>query len=219
MLKKLLSEFAGTFFLVFAGTGAIIINETTKGAVGNLGICLTFGLVVCAMVYAFGNISGAHLNPAVSIGLWSAGIIKLQDVPGYILAQVAGAFTATLTLKWFFPLNKSLGTTLPYNDSWKMAFGMEFILTFLLVFVILMVITGEKEYPALAGIIIGGTILLDALVGGPVSGASLNPARSLAPAIVSGSTKHLWAYIAGPIGGGLVAAISHSIFYRQKEVN
>ncbi|MBC7862116.1 MAG: aquaporin [Bacteroidia bacterium] len=217
MLKKLLSEFAGSFFLVFAGTGAIVVNNATNGSIGHIGICMVFALVICVMVYAFGNVSGAHMNPAVTIGLWSAGIIKIKDVPGYIVAQVAGAFAATLTLKWFFPMEKLFGTCQPYNDSWKMAFGMEFILTFLLVFTILMVITGEKEYPALAGIIIGGVILLDCLVGGPVSGAGLNPSRCLSPAIISGTTKHLWCYIAGPIGGALVAAIGHSIIYREKE--
>jgi aquaporin Z len=219
MLKKLLAEFGGTFFLVFAGTGAIIINQETGGSIGHIGICLVFGVIVCAMVYAFGNVSGAHLNPAVTFSLWSAGKIDLKEVPGYVFAQVVGAFAASLTLKWFFPMNKLLGTTLPYNDSWKMAFGMEFILTFLLVFVILRVITGDKEYPALAGIIIGGTILVDALFGGPVSGGSMNPARSLAPAIVSGETKHLWAYIFAPIGGGLVAAFIHTTFFLEKDGN
>jgi aquaporin NIP len=217
MLKKLLAEFAGTFFLVFAGTGAIVINQETNGAIGHMGIAFTFGLIVCVLVYAFGNISGAHLNPAVSIGLWSAGKFELKELPGYILAQLAGAFAATLSLKWFFPMNKLLGTTLPYNDSWKMAFGMEFILTFLLVFVILRIVVSGDKYATVGGIVIGFVILLEAMFAGPVSGASMNPARSLAPAIVSGATQHLWAYVFATIGGGLVAAITHTVLFDQQK--
>jgi aquaporin NIP len=215
MLKKILSEFAGAFFLVFAGTGAIVINQETNGVIGHAGIAMVFGVIVAAMIYSFGNISGAHMNPAVTIALYTNGTIPLAEVPAYIIAQLTGAFTASVTLKWFFPLNKLLGTTLPYNDSWKMAFGMEFILTFLLVFVIFRVIA-NTELKVFAGVIIGGVVFLDAMFGGPVCGASMNPARSIAPAVVSGVTEHLWAYIVSPIVAGLAASIIHQKIFKQK---
>jgi MIP family channel proteins len=217
MLKKLISEFAGTFFLVFAGTGAIIVNAQTNGVIGHVGIAATFGIVIMLMVYSFGNVSGAHLNPAVTFALWSSGKFPLKEIPGYIFAQLVGAFAASLSLKWFFPTDTTkYGTCLPYNDSWKMAFGMEFILTFILVFVILRVIA-DREKLQFAGLIIGGAIFLDALFGGPASGASMNPARALAPAVVSGTYKHLWAYLAAPIGGAIVASIIHSVFYKEED--
>lgn len=215
MLKKLLAEFSATFFLLFAGTGAIVIDQETHGAIGHVGIAVSFGLIVCAMIYAFGSISGSHMNPAVTLALWSAGKFELKEIPGYIAAQVAGAFSASLTLKWFFPQNQLLGTTLPYINSWKIAFGMEFILTFLLMLVVLRVIAEEKKLAPLAGIIIGGVVLLEALFAGPVCGASMNPARSLAPAVVSGDLHHLWAYITAPVGGALTAAISHKVFFGE----
>lgn len=203
-MKRQLAEFLGTFTLVFAGTGAIVINEASGGAIGHAGIALVFGLVVLAMIHTFGDVSGAHLNPAVTLGFATAGRFAWRDVPGYAVSQLAGAFTATLTLKALFPTHLSLGATLPAGSVMQ-TFVLEVILTAILMLVILSVSTGGKEKGITAGIAIGAVIALEAMFAGPVSGASMNPARSLAPAIVSGNLQHLWIYPLSSILGALIA--------------
>jgi aquaporin Z len=193
-MKKLYAEFFGTFALVFAGTGAIVVNHFSNGAVTHPGIALTFGLIVLAMIYTFGDVSGAHFNPAVTIGFAVARGFPWSEVPRFIGAQLLGAFSASLLLRVLFPENPTLGATLP-----------EVILTFLLMLVILNVSTGAKEKGITAGIVVGATIALEAMFAGPVCGASMNPARSLAPALVSGHPEHLWIYLAAPILGALLA--------------
>ena len=193
--------------MIFCGTGAMTINETTGGDVTHVGIGITWGLIVMAMIYAFGEISGAHFNPAVSIAFAYAKKFSWKEVPKYIFFQVAGAFAASLLLMWLFPKSELLGATIPTVDVWR-AFVLELILTFFLMVVIINVSTGSKEVGMMAGIAIGSVVLLEALFAGPITNASMNPARSLAPNIVSGNIKGLWLYILAPIIGALLAVVS-----------
>ncbi len=203
-MKKLLAEFLGTFGLVFAGTGAIIINQSSGGAIGHAGIALTFGLVVLAMIYTFGDVSGAHLNPAVTIAFAGAGRFTWKSVPGYLTAQLAGAFAASGLLRLLFPADDTLGSTLPAGPEFQ-SFILEVVLTAFLMLTILSVSSGAKEKGLTAGIAIGAVIALEAMFAGPVCGASMNPARSLAPAVISGHPGHLWIYLAAPVIGALLA--------------
>ena len=203
-MKKVAAEFLGTFALVFAGTGAIIINDISGGTITHVGIAITFGLVVLAMIYTLGDISGAHLNPAVTLGFCSARRFPARDVLPYILAQCAGALLASGILKLLFPVNQNLGATHPAGSAMQ-AFVLETVLTFLLMFVVLNVSTGAKEKGVTAGIAIGAVIGLEAMFAGPITGASMNPARSFAPALLSGHMADLWIYVAAPILGALVA--------------
>jgi aquaporin NIP len=203
-MKKLLGECMGTFALVFAGTGAIIINAASDGAITHAGIALTFGLIVLAMIYSLGDVSGAHMNPAVTIAFATAGRFSWSEVPGYIFAQILGAFAASGTLRLLFPTDAKLGATLPAGTAMQ-SFILEVILTAILMFVILSVSTGAKEKGITAGIAIGSVIALEAMFAGPICGASMNPVRSLAPAVVSGNLQHLWVYLAAPTIGALLA--------------
>jgi len=202
-MKKPFAEFLGTFALVFAGTGAIVIDGTTNGAIGHAGVALTFGLIVLVMIYTLGDISGAHLNPAVTIGFAVAHRFAWREVPGYILSQCLGALAASCLLRWLFPAHQNLGATLPAGP-WAQSFVLEIILTFLLMLVVLSVSTGAQEKGITAGIVVGSVIALEAMFAGPICGASMNPARSLAPAVVSGHLEHLWIYIVAPILGALL---------------
>jgi aquaporin Z len=193
--------------MIFCGTGAMTINEVTGGDVTHVGIGITWGLIVMAMIYAFGEISGAHFNPAVSIAFAYAKKFSWKEVPKYILFQVAGAFSASLLLMWLFPKSELLGATIPTVDVWR-AFVLEMILTYFLMVVIINVSTGSKEVGMMAGIAIGSVVLLEALFAGPITNASMNPARSLAPNIVSGNIEGLWLYIFAPIIGALLAVVS-----------
>jgi aquaporin NIP len=204
MKQRLFSEALGTFALVFAGTGAIVINQASGGAITHPGIALTFGLIVLAMIYTIGDVSGAHLNPAVTTAFAAAGRFAWKEVPGYILSQLAGAFSASFVLRFLFPSNLTLGSTLPAGTPIQ-SLILEIILTWLLMLVILSVSTGSKEKGITAGIAIGAVIALEAMFAGPICGASMNPARSLAPAIVSGNWQHIWIYILGPGLGALLA--------------
>ena len=204
-MKKWLAEFLGTFALVFAGTGAIVIDAFSGGAISHAGVALTFGLVVLAMIHTFGDVSGAHLNPAVTAAFAAAGRFDWREVPGYLTSQVTGAFAASGLLRLLFPGDHThLGATLP-ADGWGQSFVMEVVLTAILMLTILSVSTGAKEKGITAGIAIGGVIALEAMFAGPVCGASMNPARSLAPALVSGFTGHLWLYLTAPVLGALLA--------------
>ncbi|MBU3714537.1 MAG: aquaporin [Ferruginibacter sp.] len=203
-MKKYVAEIVGTFALVFCGTGAIIINQQTNGAITHIGIAITFGLIVMAMIYTLGNISGAHLNPAVTIAFTLAGKFEIKQVLPYIVSQLIGAFLASIVLKYLFPSNELLGSTLP-SGSPLQSFILEIILTFFLMLVIINVATGSKEQVMFAGLVIGSTVTLEAMFAGPICGASMNPARSLAPAIVSGHTAHLWIYILATTLGAALA--------------
>jgi len=203
-MKSALAEFFGTFCLVFAGTGAIVIDHASGGAITHAGVAATFGLIVLAMIYTVGDVSGAHLNPAVSIGFCVAGKMPAAALPSYIGSQLAGAFAASGILKFLFPADQTLGATLPAGTALQ-SLVLETILTFMLMFVILSVSTGAKEKGITAGIAVGAVIGLEAMFAGPICGASMNPARSLAPALLSGHLEHLWIYFAGPILGALLA--------------
>jgi len=206
-MKRYISEFIGTFAMIFCGTGAMTINEVTGGDVTHVGIAMTWGLIVMAMIYAFCETSGAHFNPAVSIAFAHAKKFSWREVPKYIIAQILGAFSASLILWFLFPSSEILGATIPTVDVWR-AFVLEFLLTFFLMVVIINVSTGSKEIGAVAGIAIGAVVLLEAMFAGPITNASMNPARSIAPAFVSGNLQHLWMYIIAPILGALLAVVS-----------
>lgn len=204
-MRKLLAELLGTFTLVFAGTGAIVINAASHGTITHTGIALTFGLVVLAMIHTFGDVSGAHLNPAVTIAFAAARRFAWRDVPGYVAAQLVGAVSASLLLHFLFPQdNAFLGATLPAGSDMQ-SFVLELVLTAILMLTILSVSTGAKEKGITAGIAIGGVIALEAMFAGPACGASMNPARSLAPALVAGHFSHLWIYLFAPVLGALIA--------------
>ena len=200
---RLLAEFLGTFALVFAGTGAIVINAVSGGAITHVGIALTFGLIVLAMIYTFGDLSGAHFNPAVTLAFAAARRFAWRDVPGYVAAQAAGAFAASGLLRGLFPAHATLGATLPAGTAGQ-SFILELILTALLMLVVLNVSTGAKEKGITAGLVVGSVIALEAMFAGPICGASMNPVRSLAPAVVSGHLEHLWVYLTAPTLGALL---------------
>ncbi len=193
-MKKPFAEFFGTFSLVFAGTGAIVINDVSGGAITHVGIALTFGLVVLAMIYAVGDVSGAHLNPAVSVGFWVSGRFPGAALLPYLGAQFGGAVAASVVLCLLFPKHPTLGATLPAGTSWQ-SFVLEVILTLILMLVILNVSTGAKEKGITAGVAVGAVIALEAMFAGPICGASMNPARSIAPALVTsslGTSGSIW---------------------------
>lgn len=204
MFKRCLAESLGTFGLVFAGTGAIVINEVSQRTVTHPGVAIVFGLIVLAMIYAFGDVSGAHLNPAVTTAFAVARRFPWSEVPAYLLSQAIGAFAASGLLRALFPENSTLGATLPAGSAGQ-SFILEVVLTFLLMLVILSVSTGAKEKGITAGIAIGSVIALEAMFAGPISGASMNPIRSLAPAVVGGNVQHLWVYLFAPVLGAWLA--------------
>ena len=203
-LYKLFAELAGTFGMVFIGTGAIVVNDVSGGAVTPAGISLAFGLSVTFMILVFGHVSGAHINPAVTLTLWTAGRFPRQKVLPFITAQCAGAVLASFLLHQFFSSHAGLGATVP-SGSPMASFFLEIVLTYLLLLVIFTVTTGPKRLTSFAAVIIGATVGLEAYFGGPVSGASMNPARSLGPALVSGQLSSLWIYLCAPFIGGLLA--------------
>ena len=189
--------------MVFCGTGAIIINDVSQGAITHMGIAITFGLVVMAMIYAFGSTSGAHINPAVSIAFIFAGVFEKKRLLPYITAQLIGAMGASILLKVLFIQHDSLGATLP-QGSFGQSFVLEFVLTYILMLVILMVSQNEAT-AKFTGIVVGGVVLLEAMFAGPICGASMNPARSIGPALASGHITSLWIYIVAPVTGAIVA--------------
>ena len=203
-MKKFVAEILGTFGLVFAGTGAVVIDQISGGSITHVGVALTFGMIVLAMIYTFGDISGAHLNPAVTIGFWAARRMPGREVLPYITSQIIGALAASGVLRLLFPANQLLGATMPASTEMQ-SFILEFILTFFLMLTILNVSTGAKEKGITAGIAVGSVIGLEAMFAGPICGASMNPARSLAPAVVSGHLEHQWLYVVAPILGALTA--------------
>jgi len=211
--KKIIGEFLGTYFLVFAGTGAIVINELT-GSLSHIGIAVTFGLVVMALIYTFGHISGAHFNPAVTIGFYVNGDINKHQAIYYIATQVTAGIAASATILGLFGNIASLGATLP-SGSWTQSFILEFFLTFFLMLIILGSAVHEKAIKPFAGVAIGATVGLEAMFAGPISGASMNPARSIGPAFVSGIFEHLWIYIVATTLGAVCAAIVYKQLHEE----
>jgi MIP family channel proteins len=206
-VKKYIAEVLGTFALVLTGCGAIVVDGTTGGTITHSGIALTFGLIVMAIIYALGDVSGAHINPAATVGFWWAGRFEGRQVLPYVAAQSLGAIAAASILRLLFVDHETLGATLP-SGTWWQSFVLEVLLTWLLMFVVLNVSTGAKEKGIMAGAAIGGVVALEAMFAGPICGASMNPARSLGPALVSGQTQLLWIYLAAPLIGSTLAVFS-----------
>lgn len=206
-MRRFAAESFGTFALVFAGTGAIVVNGLSQGLVSHVGVALTFGLVVTSMIYAVGDVSGAHLNPAVTFGFWLARRLPTADVVPYVVSQLIGAFAASVLIRSLFSDHATLGATLPAGSAGQ-SFVLEIVLTLFLVYTILNVATGAKEKGITAGLAIGAVIALGALFAGPISGASMNPARCLAPALVSGQLQHFWVYLLAPVLGSALAVLA-----------
>lgn len=205
-MKKYIAELIGTFALVFCGTGAIIIDQQTNGQVGHIGVAITFGLIVTSMIYAFGDKSGAHFNPAVTIAFSLANLFPKKQILPYIVSQIIGAFIASAILKLLFPTNLNLGATIPSGSNLQ-SFVLEIVLTFILMLTILFTSQGSKETGTMAGLAIGGVVLLEAMFAGPICGASMNPVRSLSPAIVSGNIATLWIYLTAPVLAATLATL------------
>ncbi len=203
-MRNYVAELIGTFALVFCGTGAIVIDQQSGGAVTHVGVAITFGLIIMSMIYSLGNISGAHLNPAVSIAFTISGRFPLNRLPGYVISQLSGALLASFTLKYLFASSKFLGATIPVGTDMQ-SFILETILTFFLMLVIMSVANGSKEQGMFAGLAIGAVVGLEAMFAGPICGASMNPARSIAPAIASGYLEHLWIYTDAPVIGAILS--------------
>ncbi|QJX48902.1 aquaporin [Hymenobacter taeanensis] len=206
-MRRYVSEVLGTFAVIFCGTGAIVINQESHGAITHVGIAITFGLIVTSMIYAFGPISGAHFNPAVSIAFTAARKFPVRELLPYVLSQLLGAVLASATLRFLFPANALLGATLPAGSELQ-SFVLEFILTYFLMLVIMNVAYGSKEQGLFAGVAIGGVVLLEAMFAGPICGASMNPTRSFSPALLSGHLEHLWLYLVAPTLGALAAVFT-----------
>ncbi len=203
LIRRCFAECLGTFILVFAGCGAIVIQSST-GSLTHLGVALTWGLVVLALVYTLGDKSGAHLNPAVTLGLAFARRFPRHEVLPYIGSQVVGAFAASALLYLLFPGDLTLGATLPNGAAWR-SFVLEIGLTWFLMLAVLCITRGAAHKGITVGIVVGAIIGLEALFAGPITGASMNPARSLAPAVVSGTVSAVWIYLTAPILGSLLA--------------
>ncbi|HEX6890575.1 MAG TPA: MIP family channel protein [Chryseolinea sp.] len=217
-MRKYYAEVIGTFALVFCGTGAIIINQETSGAISHAGIAFTFGLIVMVMIYTLGPISGAHLNPAVTIAFTVAKRFPANQIIPYVLSQTVGAMLASLTLRLLFSTNEFLGTTQPRGTELQ-SFVLETILTFFLMLVIIHVATGSKEQGMFAGLAIGSTVLLEAMFAGPICGASMNPIRSFSPAVVSGHLEHLWIYLVAPILGAVLSISAWNVLKSKGNSN
>jgi len=212
--KKYLAEFFATFAFVFAGTGAIVVDAQT-GALGHLGIALVFGFTLAVMIYATGHISGGHVNPAVTLGFWFAKKIKGKLVIPYIVSQLLGATLASFLVLNILGNNAGLGVTLPAGGI-SQSFYLEIVMTFFLMFVIISVAADKKAFNQFGGLAIGTTVALDALFGGPISGASMNPARSFGPALVSGNFGFHWIYWVAPIIGALIAVYAYKLIESKK---
>jgi aquaporin NIP len=207
LTRSLVAEAIGTFALVFAGAGAIMVDAKTH-ALGHVGIAISFGLVIMVMIYAVGHVSGAHFNPAVSFAFALTRHFPWPRVGAYWTAQLAGALAAAAILRGSLGNVAHTGATLP-SGSQGQAFLWELVLTFFLMFVIMAVATDTRAVGEAAAIAIGGTVGLDAMFGGPISGASMNPARSIGPALVSGDLHALWLYIVAPLMGAAVGAMAY----------
>jgi MIP family channel proteins len=208
-----LAEAIGTYVLVFAGCGAIGVNELQAGRITHVGVALCFGLAVGVMIAAFGPVSGAHFNPAVTLALAAGRHFPAQQILPYWLAQLSGALLAALTLRGLLGATTTLGVTQPAGSAGQ-TLALEMVLTAILVLVITSMALNPRANAALAAPAIGGTITLEALFAGPISGASMNPARSLAPALVSGQWQHVWIYVTAPLIGGLVGMVMYQLLRR-----
>jgi MIP family channel proteins len=213
--RELLAEFIGTFVLIFTGTGAVMVDKLSNGAITHLGIGIVFGAVVTALIYSLSHISGAHFNPAVTLAFWRSGFFPRRLVVPYIIVQGWGAIAAAGVLRISLGAVGNLGATLPRNGNWQQSFIIETVLTFILMLVIFGSGLDRRAHAGFAGIAIGLTVALEAICMGPITGASMNPVRSLAPALIGGNLQHQWLYWVAPILGAQLAVI----VYRQLSNN
>lgn len=209
--REALAEGIGTFILIFAGTGAVMTNSISNGAVTHLGISFVFGAVVAALIYSMGHLSGAHFNPAVTLAFWTSGVFPNKRVLPYILAQCAGAIAASTFLRLSLGNVAQLGATLPLNDNWLQSLILETVLTFILMLIILGSGLDRRAHIGFAGLAIGLTVGLEAACMGSITGASMNPVRSLAPALVGGNMQYQWVYWFAPILGAQLAVIAYQL--------
>ncbi|MCH2224436.1 MAG: aquaporin [Crocinitomicaceae bacterium] len=214
-MKKLIAEALATFGLVFLGTGAIIVHQETTYKIGQIGIAIAFGVGVTSMIYAFRKQSGAHMNPAVTIALSVLGKHPKREVIPYVFAQIIGGLCASLLLVMLFPTSELLGASMPSGTELE-SFLWELVLTFILMLVVLISTKGNFSDKYIAPTAIGGTVLLEAYFLGPICGASMNPARSITPAVISGHLEHLWIYIVATVLGALLAVGSWALIYNKK---
>jgi MIP family channel proteins len=215
LVRELIAEGIGTFIMVFVGTGAVMVNQISAGAITHLGISAVFGAIVAALIYSLGHISGAHFNPAVTLAFWTSGWFRRSQVLPYILAQCLGAIGASLLLRLSLGAVGNLGATLPRDGNWLQSLILETVLTFILMLVILGSGLDRRAHIGFAGIAIGLTVMVEAACMGPITGASMNPARSLGPALISGLWPHHWVYWVAPIAGAQLAVLA----YRQMSDN
>lgn len=215
LLSEVLAEAIGTFVLVFTGTGAIMVDVITEGIITHLGVCFVFGAVVTAIIYTIGHISGAHINPAVTLGFWSSQVLPKYKVLPYVAGQFCGGILASLLLRITLGNIANMGATLPSNGDWLQSLILEMILTFILMFVVLGSGLDRRAHIGFAGIAIGLTVTLEAIFMGPITGASMNPARSFAPAMIANLWQNQWIYFVGPIIGVQLAVW----MYRQLSNN
>ncbi len=213
-MSIILAELISTYALVFFGTGAIIVNELNS-VITHLGIAIAFGAVVTVMIFAFGGISGAQMNPAVSLAFFIRGDFSFKILIKYLAGQLIGGVLASFSLAYLFQSEGNLGASLP-QGTWHQSFILEFILTFFLMLVILRVIA-DNQIKSFAALAIGTTVMIEALVGGPTSGASMNPIRSLAPALVSGELQYLWIYLIAPPLGAILAVLIHPFLSKKTD--
>ncbi|KAM0877434.1 hypothetical protein ACQ4PT_035493 [Festuca glaucescens] len=214
-MQKILAEILGTYFMIFAGCGSVVVNQMTGGTVTFPGICVVWGLVVMVMVYSVGHVSGAHFNPAVTVAFATCRRFPWKQVPSYVLAQVLGSTLASLTLRLTFGGgHEHFFGTMP-SGSYTQAVALEFIISFYLMFVVSGVATDDRAVGELAGLAVGATVVLNVLFAGPITGASMNPARSLGPAIVAGRYGGLWVYVVGPVCGTVAGAWAYNLIRLQ----
>lgn len=216
LFRRCVAELLGTFVLIVCGCGAVVVNEVTAtagtpGVVTHPGVALVWGLVVLALIYAVGDLSGCHINPAVTVGFAVAGRFPWKEVLPYVAAQVLGALAAAALLRALFPGDEGLGATTPRPGYVWQSFALELFLTWFLMLAVLGVSTGAKEKGITAGIAVGAVIGLEALFAGPICGASMNPARSLAPAVVSGKVETVWLYLIAPTLGAVLAVPTYRL--------
>lgn len=204
-VRVILAEGLGTFILVFVGAGAIVVNDLSGGAVTHLGVSLVFGAVVAALIYTLGHLSGAHFNPAVTLSFWRGGFVHGERAIVYIAAQCGGACFASLLLRAALGPIGHQGATLPRNGQWGQAFLLETILTFILMLVIYGSAVDRRAPAGWGGLAIGLTVAVEACAMGPITGASMNPARSLGPALAAGLWQHHWVYWLAPVLGAQLA--------------
>nr|AAL05942.1 early embryogenesis aquaglyceroporin [Pinus taeda] len=214
-VRKVVAEFIGTFFLIFVGCGSVVVDKISNGSITHLGVSLVWGMAAMIVIYSIGHISGAHLNPAVTLALAAVKRFPWVQVPGYIVAQVFGSISAGFLLRFMFGEVAFMGATVP-SGSEMQSFALEIITTSLLVFVVSAVATDTKAVGELGGLAIGATIAMNVAISGPISGASMNPARTIGSAVAGNKYTSIWVYMVGPVIGALMGAMSYNMIRETK---